>query len=107
MDVGALVHGMLRRWSMKNVAFYAVAFCVIGAVVVFACFINGCHSLYAEDEAALTQEVRLSTLAATHQADGGIGQMLDLSNACAARAIQVRHKLAPTPTNPFDAGCPQ
>jgi hypothetical protein len=68
---------------------------------------TACHSLYAEDQAALSQEVRLSVLAATHQADGGIGQMLDLSNACAARAIQVRHKLAPTSTTPFDAGCPQ
>jgi hypothetical protein len=69
--------------------------------------ICGCHNLYAEDEAALQQEVRLSVLAAGHQADGGIGRMLDLSNACAARAIQIRHKLAPTSTEPMEAGCPQ
>jgi hypothetical protein len=75
-----------------------------GAVAVVAC-----HGLYPEDQAALNQEVRLSVLAATHQTPGGIGQMLDLANACAARAIQVRHKLPPTPTVPFDtdAGCPQ
>lgn len=68
---------------------------------------GACHMLYPEDQAALTQEVRLSTLAASHQTPGGIGQLLDMSNACAARAIQVRHKLAPTPTDPLDAGCPQ
>ena len=67
----------------------------------------GCHGLYPEDVAALNQEVRLSVLAASHQQDGGIGRMLDLSNACAARAIQQRHKLPPTSTDPIDAGCPQ
>ena len=66
-----------------------------------------CHTLYPEDKAALEQEVRLSVLAASHQQDGGIGQMLDLANACAARGIQARHKLTPTPTSPVDAGCPQ
>ena len=88
-------------------ALYAVSVCVLAVVMVFALYMTGCHNLYAEDEAALTQEVRLSSLAATHQAEGGIGQLLDLSNACAARGIQARHKLAPTPTTPFEAGCPQ
>jgi hypothetical protein len=69
--------------------------------------VAACHNLYPEDQAALEQEVRLSSLAATHQDDGGIGRMLDLSNACAARGIQARHKLTPTSTAPWDAGCPQ
>lgn len=80
-------------------------------LVIALCFLDvvilGCHVLYPEDRAALEQEVRLSSLAATHQEDGGIGRMLDLSNACAARAMQVRHKLTPTSTSPWDAGCPQ
>ena len=74
-------------------------------LIVLGCV--ACHGLYPEDVAALNQEVRLSVLAASHQTDGGIGKMLDLSNACAARAIQVRHKLVPTSTDPVDAGCPQ
>ena len=80
-------------------------FVLAGALAAWA--LVGCHGLYPEDQAALEQEVRLSSLAATHQAEGGIGQLLDLSNACAARGIQVRHKLAPTTTTPFEAGCPQ
>jgi hypothetical protein len=91
-----------------NVALFAVAFVVLAVACGIAVFLSGCYRLYPEDTAALEQEVRLSSLAATHQQDGGIGQLLDLSNACAARAIQVRHKLPPTPTSPFtDAGCPQ
>jgi hypothetical protein len=66
-----------------------------------------CHGLYDADVAALDQEVRLSALAATHQVDGGIGRMLDISNACAARGIQARHKLPLTSTSPWDAGCAQ
>jgi hypothetical protein len=92
-----------------NVALFAVIVCILTLVVVtlFAVFVSGCHALYPEDQAALEQEVRLSVLAAGHQQDGSIGQMLDLSNACAARGIQARHKLTPTPTTPVDAGCPQ
>ena len=89
--------------TQGNVALFAVVVCCLAvSAVAFAC-----HTLYPEDKAALEQEVRLSVLAASHQQDGGIGQMLDLANACAARGIQARHKLTPTPTTPFDAGCPQ
>jgi hypothetical protein len=66
-----------------------------------------CHQLYAEDKAALDQEVRLSVLAASHQQEGGVGRILDLANVCAARAIQARHRITPTATDPIDAGCPQ
>jgi hypothetical protein len=76
-------------------------------VFFFVLAAGGCHGLYDADVAALNQEVRLSALAATHQEDGGIGRMLDLSNMCAARAVQARHKLTPTSTAPWDAGCPQ
>jgi hypothetical protein len=76
-------------------------------LIAFVVLLSGCHQLYVEDQAALEQEVRLSSLAATHQQEGGIGQLLDLSNACAARGIQARHKIAPTSTTPWEAGCPQ
>jgi len=69
-------------------------------------FVSSCHHLYDADIDALDQEVRLSVLAAGHQTDGGVGQLLDYSNACAARAIQVRHGLKATDAGP-NAKCPQ
>ena len=104
MNLGPYRTSMLRAATASETQWclFTMAFVMLGLMLA------ACHGLYPEDQTALSQEVRLSVLAATHQADGGIGQLLDLSNACAARAIQVRHKLAPTSTAPFvDAGCPQ